>query len=202
MRRRAHNIGAWLRRRTDDAKDEVKAINAEMADLAEAALAEARRVAANAARSLRQAGSDASGKALALVADLQTTADLLERVVAQTRLRLSGTTPDGATRVVSLHDPDARPIAKGRLGKPVEFGYKAQVIDNVDGIVLDYAVYMGNPGDAALLAPTPGVFQVEVVSADSHAANSTLLSGVFEVEVSSAPPGDGGVGDVGGAEDG
>jgi IS5 family transposase len=26
---------------------------------------------------------------------------------------------------VSLHDKDARPIAKGRLGKPVEFGYKA-----------------------------------------------------------------------------
>ena len=31
---------------------------------------------------------------------------------------------------VSLHDPDARPIAKGRLGRPVEFGYKAQVLDN------------------------------------------------------------------------
>jgi hypothetical protein len=35
-----------------------------------------------------------------------------------------------ATRRVSLHDADARPIAKGRLGKPVEFGYKAQVTDN------------------------------------------------------------------------
>jgi len=34
--------------------------------------------------------------------------------------------PDGATRLVSLHEPDARPIRKGRLGKPVEFGYKAQ----------------------------------------------------------------------------
>ena len=45
-------------------------------------------------------------------------------------------TPDGATRRVSLHDPDARPIAKGRLGKPVEFGHKAQVFDNDDGIVL------------------------------------------------------------------
>jgi IS5 family transposase len=40
---------------------------------------------------------------------------------------------------VSLHDPDARPIAKGRLGRPVEFGYKAQVVDNRDGIVLDTA---------------------------------------------------------------
>lgn len=52
-----------------------------------------------------------------------------------------------------MHDPDARPIAKGRLGKPVEFGYKAQVVDNVDGIVLDHSVHQGNPPDAPLLAP-------------------------------------------------
>ena len=56
--------------------------------------------------------------------------------------------PDGATRLVSLHDPDARPIRKGRLGKPVEFGYKAQVVDNEDGVVLDHNVEIGNPADA------------------------------------------------------
>jgi IS5 family transposase len=66
---------------------------------------------------------------------------------------MSGQTPDGATRRVSLHDPDARPIAKGRLGKPVEFGHKAQVVDNVDGVVLDYTVEQGNPADAPQLAP-------------------------------------------------
>ena len=55
--------------------------------------------------------------------------------------------PDGATRRVSLHEPDARPIAKGRLGKPVEFGYKAQVTDNDDGVIADYAVEQGNPAD-------------------------------------------------------
>jgi transposase, IS5 family len=59
-------------------------------------------------------------------------------IAAQTRQRLAGVTPDGATRRVSLHDPAARPIAKGRLGRPVEFGYKGQVLDNVDGVVLDY----------------------------------------------------------------
>jgi hypothetical protein len=47
----------------------------------------------------------------------------LRRIAEQTRQRLSGTTPDGATRWVSLHDGDARPIAKGRLGRPVQFGY-------------------------------------------------------------------------------
>jgi IS5 family transposase len=52
-----------------------------------------------------------------------------------------------------LHDPDARPIVKGRLGKPVEFGYKAQATDNPDGVVLDYLVEAGNPADAPLLVP-------------------------------------------------
>jgi IS5 family transposase len=61
--------------------------------------------------------------------------------------------PDSATRLVSLHDADARPIKKGRLGKPVEFGYVAQVVDNTDGIVVDHSVVVGNPPDGPLLAP-------------------------------------------------
>ena len=70
-----------------------------------------------------------------------------------TRSRLAGVMPESATRLVSLHDADARPIRKGRLGKPVEFGYKAQVVDNADGVILDHTVEIGNPADAPQLAP-------------------------------------------------
>lgn len=56
------------------------------------------------------AGVSASGKVAALVAELERTAALVERVAAQTRVRLAGDIPDGSSRVVSLHDPDARPI--------------------------------------------------------------------------------------------
>ena len=87
------------------------------------------------------------------MAELERTAETVERIAAQTRVRLAGVVPDGSTRVVSLHDPDARPIAKGRLGRPVEFGFKAQVVDNADGIVLDHTVVMGNPPDAPMLVP-------------------------------------------------
>jgi IS5 family transposase len=125
VRRRAHAIGAWLRRRNETAKDEVLTITAEMATIAERAIADARHVAVNARRSLRRAGARRDCRAVSLVAQIERTAELVERVVAQTRLRVAGGMPDGATRVVSLHDPDARPIAKGRIGKPVEFGYYA-----------------------------------------------------------------------------
>jgi transposase, IS5 family len=153
VRRRAHDIGAWLRRRNDDAKAEVRAITGEVAGIAERAVVDARHVASNARRTLRVAKHQATGKTSALLAELERTAELVDRVAAQTRVRLSGEVPDGSTRVVSLHDPDARPIAKGRLGRPVEFGYKAQVVDNVDGIVLDHRLHMGNPPDAPQLVP-------------------------------------------------
>ena len=72
----------------------------------------------------------------------------------QARTRLVGQVPDGATRLVSLHDPDARPIRKGRIDRPVEFGYKAQMVDNDDGVVLDHSLEAGNPPDAPQLAPS------------------------------------------------
>jgi IS5 family transposase len=154
--RRVRAIAANLKLRNDDAKKKVRQINAELATLAETAAAEALDVARNARRKLARSGKDASKRLAALVAELEATMALTATVVAQTRTRLGGETPDGATRVVSLHDPDARPIAKGRLGKPVEFGYKAQVVDNVDGVVVDHRVVVGNPPDAPMLAPAVG----------------------------------------------
>jgi IS5 family transposase len=153
VRRRAHQIAAWLRRRSGEAKDEVLGLTGELATIAEATIKDAQVVATNARRGLRRAGQGASGRAAALVTDLERTIGVLDQIVAQTRCRLAGQVPDGATRVVSLHDTDARPIRKGRLGKPVEFGYKAQVTDNVDGIVLDYRLEKGNPADAPMLVP-------------------------------------------------
>jgi transposase, IS5 family len=67
------------------------------------------------------------------VTELEQTICVLEQVIAQTRTRRKGEMPDGSTRVVSLHDTDARPIRKGRLGRPVEFGFKGQVVDNAAG---------------------------------------------------------------------
>jgi len=153
MNRKAHSISTWLRRRTDEAKDEVLAITAEMADIAEVALAESYRLAANSARALRRQGRAAAPRAKATLAELAEVAATLEKVLAQARQRIGGAMPDGASRVVSFHDKDARPIRKGRIGVPVEFGYKAQMVDNSDGLVLDYQLLQGNPADAPLLRP-------------------------------------------------
>ena len=153
VRSRARSINANLRRRSDDGLAEVKRINAEMAGIAERVADQADAVVRNARRTLRALADRASGRARAAVVELERTAALTRRVAAQTRQRLAGETPAGATRVVSLHDADARPIAKGRLGKPVEFGYKAQLVDNEDGVIVDHNVEAGNPPDAPMLEP-------------------------------------------------
>ena len=134
--RRAHDLNAKLRTRSATAKDEaldvVRRKNAELADLAETAAAEAERLLANAKRALRAArkkaadlaaagGKDAAagrrrGRLARAVNDLTELLEATRRIAGQTRQRITGVTPDGATRLVSLHDPDARPIAKGRLG--------------------------------------------------------------------------------------
>jgi len=113
-------------------------ITADLAVLADTATAEAQRVLSNARRALSRQGAAASDKLRRAVADLETLVERTGKIIVQTRTRLAGQTPPGASRLVSLHDPDARPIVKGRLGKPVEFGSKAQVTDNADGLVLNY----------------------------------------------------------------
>jgi transposase, IS5 family len=56
-------------------------------------------------------------------------------------------------RLVSLFDPDARPIRKGRVKVPggTEFGYKVVEADDERGFVTDYEVTRGNPEDSTLL---------------------------------------------------
>jgi transposase, IS5 family len=171
--KRAHAIASKLglrgAQRRDEARATVTRVTGELAGLAGRAARDAARLLANARRALRRAQAKAAALAAAglrdpaagrrrgrlrrAVNDLAGLLDATQRIAAQARQRLAGITPDGATRRVSLHDADARPIARGSLGKPVQFGYKGQVTDNDDGVVLDHNVEQGNPADAPQLAP-------------------------------------------------
>ena len=143
----------------------------ELVELAETAARDAQRLLVNATRAVRRAAARAAalrargehdaaagrrGRLVRAVNDLAKLVAATRQIAAQTRQRVSGQIPDGATRRVSLHDGDARPIAKGRLGKPVEFGHQAQVTDNDDGVIVDHTVETGNPPDAPQLAPAVG----------------------------------------------
>ena len=155
--RRARSIASKLRLRGQQQRDQAQAavqrITGELADIAQACLREAVAVVRNAKRALRSATGTRKGRLTQAINHLDALMTRTQQVVTQTRSRLNGVMPESATRVVSLHDVDARPIRKGRLGKPVEFGYKAQIVDNADGVILDHTVEIGNPTDAPQLAP-------------------------------------------------
>jgi IS5 family transposase len=85
---------------------------------------------------------------------LTTWLERTRRVIEQTQQVLGGN-PHVKNRLVSLFDPDARPIKKGRVKVPggTEFGYKVLEADDERGFVTDYEVTSGNPEDSTLLVP-------------------------------------------------
>jgi hypothetical protein len=150
---RVGELTGKLRTRKKVAREERSAaiarVTSELARLAEMATSEAGAVLRNGRRALHKALTGRiRGRLRRALAELAVTISRATAIVAQARSRLAGRTPDDATRLVSLHDPHAQPIRKGRIDRPVEFGYKAQVIDNDDGVIVDYAVETGNPPDA------------------------------------------------------
>jgi transposase, IS5 family len=156
--RRARQMAATMRARAQLGREEgsraITRATGDLAGLAEKAAAQAAAVLRNGRRALPRALTGRMrGRLRRALSELAVTIERTATLVAQARSRLAGQMPDGATRLVSLHDPDARPIRKGRIDKPVEFGYKAQVLDNDDGIVVDYAVECGAVPDGPQLVP-------------------------------------------------
>ena len=156
--RRVREIAVRLRARGKLAQEErstaLARATGELAGLAAKTAAEAVAVLRNGRRALPRALTGRMrGRMRRALDELAVTIARTATIVAQARSRLGGQLPESATRLVSLHDRDARPIRKGRIDRPVEFGYKAQVTDNDDGIVLDYAVEYGAAPDGPQLAP-------------------------------------------------
>src|SRR5450755_2855881 len=132
MGRTLRAVTRTIRRRSGEAKAEVLKLTAKTGELLEQSIA---------------------------AAGLQELADRCEQVAAQIKQRVAG--EPITDRLVSLADPDARPIRKGKLGKPNEFGYVAQfceVTENTKrgarGLIVPAATAIGNPGEDTLLPDT------------------------------------------------
>jgi transposase, IS5 family len=102
-----------IRRRTGDAKREVLELTEQTGQLLERSIKEARKLAQTARRRARGRGAQAKLKAAKRLEDL---ADRCEKVARQIKQRVNG--EPIKDRLISLWDPDARPIRKGKLGKP------------------------------------------------------------------------------------
>lgn len=77
---------------------------------------------------------------------------VLARLVEQTKQVLGGD-PHVKNRVVSVFDQEARPIRKGKLDKPTEFGRVVRIDQTDDGYITGYQVSVGNPPDSGQVVP-------------------------------------------------
>ena len=156
MGRTLRAISRTLRRRTGERKSEVLALTAKTGELLEQSLKETRRLAQRARAKARGRGAK---RKLAAATKLEVLADRCERILSQIKQRLAG--EPITDRLISLSDPDARPIRKGKLGKTTEFGYVTQICEVTEntrrgarGLILPSASTPGNPGENTLLPTT------------------------------------------------
>jgi transposase, IS5 family len=148
--RRMRQLAQTLRRRTGVAMGEVDRLTAEVATIARRSLREA--VAVRRAAHRAAAHRPGDGWLAWLAGQLDQTVTLTGRLLWQTGQRLAGnrSIPD---RVVSLADPDARPIRKGKPRSPTQFGYTLLLAEDERGFVADHQLSKGNPADAPQLLP-------------------------------------------------
>ena len=148
--RRLKQISRTLRRRTGQAPAEVDRLTAEVAAIARRTLGQVERVAHAARRARRARPSD--GHLGRLLERLEETTSVTRRLLDQTDQRLAGNRVI-SDRLVALSDPDARPIRKGKPGRPTEFGYTVLLGECERGFIATYQTHQGNPPDAAQLLP-------------------------------------------------
>jgi transposase, IS5 family len=157
--RRLRLIGRTAGRRlgrTGSARERVLALTGEAGELVRRSVREARALASQARQKARGRGAQ---RKLAAARRLERAAEQAEKIVEQIGERLAGERI--SDRVVSLADPDARPIGKGKLGKPYEFGYVFQFAEltphtrrGARGLILPAASRIGSPNESELLPTT------------------------------------------------
>jgi transposase, IS5 family len=157
--RRLRLIGRTVGRRlgqTGAARAKVLELTSETGELVRRSIREARALAAQARKAARGRGAQAK---LAAARRLDEQAELAEQVCRQITQRLAG--EKVSDRLVSLADPDARPIGKGKLGKRYEFGYVFQLAEltpntrrGARGLILPAASQIGSPNESELLPAT------------------------------------------------
>ena len=159
--RRLRALGRSMRRRSGQAKEEVLDLTKQTGRLLAKSVKEARRLAAEAKRRARGRGAKAKLKA---ARSLEQLADRCEQVVEQITKRVKG--EKIIDRLVSLWDPDARPIRKGKLSTPNQFGYVDQLCEitantkpGARGFILPPASQVGNPAEDTLLPDTAAELQ-------------------------------------------
>lgn len=151
VKRRILKMIKFLKGKKEEVKNKREQVKAEILSIAQAAWTQAMEVLAELQSGKAEIKPEASSvRLVTLPLELKRWIELMKRILDQTRTVLGGNTHI-PNRLVSLFDPGARPIQKGKLFPKTEFGRKVLVQEAEKGIVTDYRTHQGNPTDDSLL---------------------------------------------------
>ena len=156
MAKKLRRLNRTLAARTGQGKQAAIKMTEQAGELAARSLREARRLAARLRERARGRGARAKLRAAERI---NRVADRAEKVCEQITKRVAG--EKITDRLVSMSDPDARPIRKGKLRQPTEFGTVMQVAELCEntrrgarGLILPAATQIGSPNESELVART------------------------------------------------
>jgi transposase, IS5 family len=154
VQKRLRALGRTLTRRTGEAKRAVQRLTEEAASCVRATIAEARAL-------VRQARRSRAPARRPVTRELERVIVLAARVTEQVRQRFAGEKIE--SRLVSFFDTDARPVRRGKLAQPTEFGYVVQLAEvtahtrrGARGLLLPPKLRAGSPHENTLLPETAG----------------------------------------------
>jgi IS5 family transposase len=128
------SISQHLRKRNNTSQDKVRKINKKIIGIANAVISKVRAVINN---------KTVINKHTKNV--INSTASITEQVATQSLERMDGIKPQG--RIVSIHDPEARPIVRGKIDKPVQFGRMTAIVQDESGYITVAQTHQGNPAE-------------------------------------------------------
>src|SRR5881397_2279846 len=150
--RRISEIGQALRRRGEAARMALRRPYRRLLRITRRVVRETQRSMAAARRQLRRLPAAAQRQARRALTRLATMLPRVQQVVRQTRGRIVHGVTTGADKLVSLFEPSAQRLRRGKLHRPTEFGALVKVQETEGGIVTEVGVVDGK-NDAPLLVP-------------------------------------------------
>jgi transposase, IS5 family len=187
VNRRLRTLNRTLARRTGQGAATALRLTGEAGTIVARSIRESLRLAT--ALRARARGRRARAK-LAAAAGLEQIAERATTVCRQIRQRVAGERI--SDRLVSIADPDARPIRKGKLRQPTEFGYVFQLAEMTEstrrgarGLILPAATQIGAAAESDLL-PATGV---DMARLGLRPAEVALDGGFFPSGVAEHLPG-------------
>jgi transposase, IS5 family len=150
--RRLREIGQALRLRGDAAKEAIKKPYRRLLRITARLVRQAERAIKRGARQKAKLSAVARVQVERALKALREMAPRARRVVQQTRARIVRGVTHSKAKLISIFEPHAQILRRGKLHRPTEFGQMVKVQEADGGVVTDIGV-VAHKSDAPLLVP-------------------------------------------------